>query len=628
MYQIYPKPAKIYVRDTFISKSQKPRIFFTDRNVNVLFLLAKFTAFDICESQDADIFYRKVDGYKDEAYALKIDDKQIIIEYSQDAGAYYATQTLRQIFAQTNTQIQGVEIYDEPDLAIRGLLLDISRSKIPQLKTIFEIIDLMALLKMNHLELYVEGFSFGYPSFTKYWHDETPITVEEYKKIEEYCNQNFIDLVPNQNGFGHMAPWLALDEFKDLAECPEGIYLWGTHRAPSTLNPLDERSLELISRMYQDMLPISNSKYFNMNFDEPFELGKGKSKEYCEKYGLGNCYVDFVLKAYHEIKKYNKQPLIWGDVLLKHPEVLHRLPDDMIFIDWGYDGNYPFSKNLKMISEKNIKFIAAPGTTSWCSLSGRTSDMLFNIYNACIYTKEYQGLGVLLTDWGDFGHLQYWPVSLVPLSYMGLLSWRVEEGTHLELKHFVNKYVFKDENNLMTDLMLDFGSYNKLESYYPSNGTQTFYTLIWANFALKEEKPLEYFQGKIASHQFSLTQYQLMQNYFSEIIERLKYTKMQREDAQLIKEEIIQSINLLTTIQKVNLSFNENVNISLRKTLLQEVINSSTSLINNHKRLWLQRNRTGGLWRSVEIIENLIKFARLKLQDLVRGEKNEDEICD
>ena len=113
-----------------------------------------------------------------------------------------------------------------------------------------------------------------------------------------------------------------------------------------------------------------------------------------------NCYVDFVLKAYHEIKKYNKQPLIWGDVLLKHPEVLHRLPDDMIFIDWGYDGNYPFSKNLKMISEKNIKFIAAPGTTSWCSLSGRTSDMLFNIYNACIYTKEYQGLGVLLTDLG------------------------------------------------------------------------------------------------------------------------------------------------------------------------------------------------------------------------------------
>lgn len=70
------------------------------------------------------------------------------------------------------------------------------------------------------------------------------------------------------------------------------------------------------------------------------------------------------------------------------------------------------------------------------------------------------------------------------------------------------------------------------------------------------------------------------------------------------------------------------MNISLRKTLLQEVINSSTSLINNHKRLWLQRNRTGRLWRSVEIIENLIKFARLKLQDLVRGEKNEGEICD
>ena len=134
----------------------------------------------------------------------------------------------------------------------------------------------------------------------------------------------------------------------------------GTHRAPSTLNPLDERSVELVKKMYQDMLPISNSKYFNMNFDEPFELGKGKSAEYCKQHGLGNCYVDFVLKAYQEIKKYNKQPLIWGDVLLKHPEVLHRLPEDMIFIDWGYDGNYPFSKNLQVIANHNIKFMTAP----------------------------------------------------------------------------------------------------------------------------------------------------------------------------------------------------------------------------------------------------------------------------
>lgn len=622
MYHIYPQPKRINIRDTFVIKKNRPRIFFTHELVNVLLLLQKFVEFDVIYDENADIVYQKILGLNEEAYNLIIDNDQIIIQYSFDAGAYHATQTLRQIYNQTSSKFQGVEIFDEPDLQIRGFLLDISRSKIPKMETIFEIVELMGQLKMNHLELYVEGFSFGYPSFLQYWQDETPITVDEYKQIEQYCNEHHIDLVPNQNGFGHMAPWLALDEFKDLAECPEGIHLWGTHRAPSTLNPLDERSVELVKKMYQDMLPISNSKYFNMNFDEPFELGKGKSAEYCKQHGLGNCYVDFVLKAYQEIKKYNKQPLIWGDVLLKHPEVLHRLPEDMIFIDWGYDGNYPFSKNLQVIANHNIKFMTAPGTSSWCSISGRTLDMIFNIYNACVYTKKYQGLGVLLTDWGDFGHLQYWPVSLVPLAYMGALSWRIEEGTIFKIKHFVNQYIFKDDSKLMADLMLDFGSYNKFENYYMSNGTQTFYTLIWANFALKEKDPLKYFEEKIKYSRLSVNQYKIMQGYFKEILHRLELTNMNRKDKDLIKSEIKQSVDLITNIQKINLSFDETISRQERIKLLEEVINSTNGLILNHQNLWLERNRSGGLKNSVQIIENLVAFAKIQLQDLIiRGEE-------
>ena len=156
--------------------------------------------------------------------------------------------------------------------------------------------------------------------------------------------------------------------------------------------------------MYKDMLPYSNSKYFNMNFDEPFELGKGKSKEAVEKEGLGNVYIDFVLKAYEEVKKYNKTPMIWGDVLINHPELLHRLPEEMLFIDWGYDANYPFNRHLKQLSDLNIKFLAAPATTSWCSFLGRTNDWWENIQNACVYTHVHGGEGVIVTDWGDFGH--------------------------------------------------------------------------------------------------------------------------------------------------------------------------------------------------------------------------------
>ena len=54
------------------------------------------------------------------------------------------------------------------------------------------LVDIMSDLKMNHLELYVEGFSFEYKSFPQYLQENSYVTVEEYKELEEYCNKNAI----------------------------------------------------------------------------------------------------------------------------------------------------------------------------------------------------------------------------------------------------------------------------------------------------------------------------------------------------------------------------------------------------------------------------------------------------
>ena len=121
-----------------------------------------------------------------------------------------------------------------------------------------------------------------------------------------------MDFVPNQNGFGHMADWLEKDEFKNLAICPNGINLWGRWRKPSTLDPLNPGSAELVSKMYADMIPYTKSKYFNMNFDEPFELGLNKNKQRCQEIGKENLYLEFVEKAYNEIKKYTNEE--WDNI--------------------------------------------------------------------------------------------------------------------------------------------------------------------------------------------------------------------------------------------------------------------------------------------------------------------------
>ena len=460
---------------------------------------------------------------------------------------------------------------------------------------------------MNHFELYVEGFSFEYQSFRKYLEDESYITIAEYQEIEKYAYDRFIDFVPNQNGFGHMGEWLKQAEFKDLAEAPEGIFLWGTHRAPTTLNPLDPRSLELIKTMYNDMLPYSKSKYFNMNFDEPFELGRGKSSEEVKAKGLANVYIDYVLKAYDEVKKHHKQALIWGDVLIRHPEALERLPKDLIFIDWGYDATYPYDQNLKKLSEANIPFLAAPGTSSWCSFLGRTYDALTTIDNACLYIKQYGGKGILLTDWGDFGHLQFLPITYSPLVYAGLMSYRTSPGVYRDLKHYINRFVLKDEKNIIGDLLLDLGRYHQYENGFVDNGTHAFHILLWAVYAMKEKEPLPYFIAKTKDKILSKEKYEILANFFKEKKRALELAQV----SELIKRELTHSITFVEQLLKINQALNLERSKEERYNLLNQVLVSEKYLIEELKPLWLARNKRSGLKKSIEYITILMKFTKI-----------------
>ncbi|CAK4867084.1 unnamed protein product [Aphanomyces euteiches] len=224
-------------------------------------------------------------------------------------------------------------------------MLDIGRSKVPKLETLYQLVDMMANLKLNQLQLYMEGFPFAYDSYPDVWKGETPITGEEIIRLDRYCQDRFIDMVPNQNSFGHMAPWLFRTEFNDLAERPGGVDApWGWYEKPFTLNPLDPGSMNLIKETHDDFLPYFSSKLFNAGCDETFDLGQERSKEICDKLGTGRVYLDFVLKVHEQVKKNGKQMMIWGDIIKHHPELLSEFPKDILALEWGYDKEAPAGK--------------------------------------------------------------------------------------------------------------------------------------------------------------------------------------------------------------------------------------------------------------------------------------------
>jgi hexosaminidase len=556
----------------------------------------------------------------EQAYRLSLAPDFITIRYSSPVGIYYALVSLKILIVNYNNEIPCVEIEDSPDLEVRGVLLDISRDKVPTLETLKKLTELLADLKYNHLELYTEGFSFAYPTFKSSREGkETPLTGLEMRELDSWCRDRYIDLVPNQNSLGHMTSWLAMPEYRDLAECPKGFKMMGQQRPAGTLDPSNPGSIELIRRMSDDLLPNFTSGYFNVNLDEPFELGQGKSRKLAKKEGAGKLYFDYLMKMDELVRSRNRKMLMWGDIVLKHPEIIPDIPKDITVLDWGYEAEYPFEKNAQTLRKTGHNFYVCPGTSSWNSFTGRTENMLSNIENAARAGFHNGAKGILITDWGDNGHLQYLTASYPGFSVGASLGWNSASRKQMPLEQFLSSYVFRDKEGILGPLVMDMGRYNRFEEFPMFNGSSTAMTIqlgirdkvfvdATMNTAIAHAR--EWFREvgpeleATVNERFAAEKsydFEGLENFLSDMDSSLNLINTAIPDGNLIRDEYLNSIRMIrlgAQLKRYILIKNSSGSENILK-LLQEMKSINQRIIEEHKRLWAQRNKSGGIDRSL-----------------------------
>ncbi|QUL55869.1 family 20 glycosylhydrolase [Paenibacillus tritici] len=541
------------------------------------------------------------------AYELHVNEAGITAAYGSPQGAYYAAATLKQLLVQYGRTVPYLHIQDQPDFAARGLMLDISRNKIPKLETLYRIIDLMSDLKLNQLQLYIEGAPFAYESFPQVWELETPITGEEILLLDAYCRERYIELVPNQNSFGHMEGWLTRPEFNSLAEAPDGfmlpdhmynsdLYPDGLFMHPGTFDTEDPEVLKLLGTMYDDLLPYFTSDIFNVGCDETYEVGLGKNKALAETSGKGELYLSFLQKIQDLVKQRGKTMQFWGDIIIQYPELIPRLPKDMIAMEWGYGDTHPFEADTLKFREAGIPFYVCPGTSSWNSLTGRTDNMLANLRNAAVHGKRNGALGYLITDWGDFGHWQHLPVSYAGFVYGAALAWNVEGNLEADVAQYLNTAIFRDRSGTIGQLLLDLGNYYKLESgtLHP-NDTEM-------SMLLRSNLENVRLSGKLSGEQLDQ-----LEEYVGSLEARLEPLALECDDAGLVVEELNSGIHFVKHAVKLTRLKHQLAGDppQLDAALIQEQIHDLDLLLHQYRQLWTQRNRLGGLEQSVSKLVRL-----------------------
>ncbi|OKP94552.1 family 20 glycosylhydrolase [Paenibacillus sp. P32E] len=542
-----------------------------------------------------------------QGYEIRIDSSGIAVIYGSPEGAYYATATLKQILQQFGRSIPYLQIMDQPDFAARGLMIDISRNKIPRLETLYHIIDFMADLKLNQLQLYIEGSPFAYESFPQVWELETPITGEEILLLDAYCKERYIELVPNQNSFGHMEGWLTRPEFNTLAEIPEGfmlpenmydseMYPEGLFMHPGTFHTEDPEVLELLGTMYDDLLPYFTSKQFNVGCDETYELGLGKSKASAGAAGKGQLYLSFLQKIHKLVLERGKTMQFWGDIIIQHPELIPQLPKDIIAMEWGYSAAHPFEADTLKFREAGIPFYVCPGTSSWNSLTGRSDNMLANLRSAAVHGKNNGAIGYLITDWGDFGHWQHLPVSYAGFAYGAAVAWNVENNLEADVAAYLNTAVFHDRSGKIGQLLLDLGNYYKYESgVVRPNDTE---------MSMLMRTPLH--QVQLVTN-LTHGHFDQLEHYIEGIEAQLEQLELGCGDARLVLEELRNGIHFVqhaVQLARIKKHLAQGAG-PLDPSLIHRQIKDLDLLLHHYRQLWIQRNRPGGLEQSVSKLVRL-----------------------
>jgi len=507
-----------------------------------------------------------IDGDRtSQAYTLSVDTAGVDIAASSAAGLFYGVCSLAQLVKLGKTEatitLPLLRIADQPSFARRGVMLDISRDKVPTLETTLGLVELLASLKINELQLYMEH-TFAYAGHEQVWEKASPFTGAEIETLDRFCRERHVELVPNQNSFGHMQRWLSLQPYRsDLAEAPDGFeHAWNPTREPYGLCPTDAKSLAFLNGLYDQLLPHFTSRIFNVGLDETFDLGLGRSKQACQERGTERVYLEFLQQIHETVSRRGFAMQFWGDIIIKRPELIPELPKDAIAMEWGYEHDHPFAENVVKFAAAGLRFYVCPGTSSWNTI------------------------GFLAG---------------------AAMSWKAEDAQaplELPVAEWLDALVLDDRAERLGKVARDLGNAYRELGVRSHNSSALFFFV-----AGRPGQPLE-LSGIEPGH-FDQTL-----AYLQRLDVELAAARPGDAESRAVQEELGWASDLLKVacrIGKARLALGlaqplVRLDPALRETLAAEL----GPLVQRHRELWLRRNRPGGLVDSVAHLQRVLAQLR------------------
>ncbi len=264
------------------------------------------------------------------------------------------------------SELPALTLYDAPRMPFRGWL--IGNNDPDEVK---KTIETAFLLRLNKLLISLDGYS----SLTKFPFDSYPVgskktTKQQWVEVFNYARARGIEPIP------YFSSWGRVQYLKHL---PGGVKLLvddvdviqKTYRNLDVANP---ETHKVMLKLQQEIIDTLKPKGFCIAMDE-IHYGNTvtSAAAKAKNWKPSDWFIEAVNVNHAFLKKQGIKMYMYGDMIdpgyngkqlnINGAEMLAQLPNDMVILDWKYDGKRDYTVDLpsiKMFKQAGLETIACP----------------------------------------------------------------------------------------------------------------------------------------------------------------------------------------------------------------------------------------------------------------------------
>ncbi len=288
-----------------------------------------------------------------------------------------------------------------------GVMIDCSRNAVPSVKGLKRFFDIIAKMGYNCAMLYTED-TYEVEGEPYFGYKRGKYSLAELRELDEYAAGLGIELIPCIQTLAHLGALFRWNEYKIIKDIDDILIID------------DERTYELIERMFRSLSKTVKTRKIHIGMDEAHNVGLGK---YLDRHGFCNRY-DLLLRHLNKVSeiagKYGYELLMWEDMFFRFmqngdyrtdeimnfpKEITERIPENCTMVYWDYYGEKRAVYDGMIISSRKLSrdIWFAGGAWTWGGFVPHNSASMRRNSIAIPACIDSGVKNAIFTMWGDCG---------------------------------------------------------------------------------------------------------------------------------------------------------------------------------------------------------------------------------